>query len=190
MVKNDVSAKRYAQAVFQIAHERDELSKWQCELKVLSSSLKDDQVRAVMESPKIKLSDKVTVVKKVLHDISPLATNLACLMVAKNSLGLFDSLEDEYNALVDAHYGRQHVEVIAAVPLKTKDLDNIKLRLASITDGELILSSRVAPEIIGGIVLKIGDKLIDGSVRTRLRDLKRNLGEVTLTSPATGWSLG
>ncbi|MDY6835060.1 MAG: ATP synthase F1 subunit delta [Chloroflexota bacterium] len=190
MVRDDISAKRYAQAVFEIAYERNELSKWQRELKILSSSLKDDQVRVIMESPKIKLSDKVTTIKKILRDISPLTINLACLMVAKNRLSLLDRLEGEYNALVDAHYGRQHVEVIAAIPLQTQDIDNMKLRLASIIGDELIISSRIAPEIIGGIVLRIGDKLIDGSVRTRLRDLKRNLGEATLTSTVTDRSFG
>ena len=112
-----VSARRHAQAVFEIALEKKELEKWRADLEDIADFLKDSQLVALLENPKVHFSDKTRVLQEILTGISPLAMNLVGFLVAKNRLRIFADLVAEYNHLMDAYHGREHAEVTTAIPL-------------------------------------------------------------------------
>jgi len=169
------SAKRHAQAVFQIALEKKETEKWRSELKTIAATLGDPQLRAILEDPKVHLSEKENLIGKCLPGISQLALNFAYFLVAKQRLGILEQIVSEYERMADAHLGLEHAKVITAIPLDEEDKKKLSERLAAITGKKMVLTTEVDPAIIGGFVARVGDKLIDGSTKAKLEALKRTL---------------
>lgn len=170
-----VSGKRHAQAVFQIALEKNELSRWQADLETIASVLGNPQVVAVLENPKLNLGQKREILQNTLPGIGPTAMNLASFLVARNRLRIVPDLVAEFARLLNDYYGREQAEVTTAVPISDEEKEKIKRNLATIVGREIVLDLKTDPDIIGGLVARFGDKLIDGSVRTRLQDLRRSL---------------
>lgn len=170
-----ISARRHAQAVFQIALENNELDRWQSDLEAMAGTLEDPQTVAMLENPKLKLGEKRSILENILPGVTPTAMNLAFFLVAKNRLRILSDLLDEFRRLINAHYGKEVAEVVTAVPVSDKDKVKIEKGLGALVGKDLILTLKVDPEIKGGMVAKVGDKLVDGSIRTRLQDLRRSL---------------
>ncbi len=104
---------------------------------------------------------------------------MVSMLVAKGRLGMMDDISDEYQQLVDGYRGVEGVEtaeVTTAVPLEEPDRLKIAQRITGIVGRPVVLKPKVDPEVIGGMVIRVGDRLIDGSVRSRLATLKRDLG--------------
>jgi len=169
------SAKRHAQAVFQIAKEKDEVEKWRSELKTIAATLADPQLRAILEDPKIHFGDKENLVNKVLPDISQLALNFVYLLVSRQRLSILEQTVSEYERMADGYAGLEHAKVITAVPVDEESKKKLSERLAAITGKKIVLTTEVDPAIIGGFVARVGDELIDGSTRAKLEALKRRL---------------
>ncbi len=169
------SAKRHAQAVYQIAIETNSLDKWGDELKTIVSTLSDVQLKAILQNPKIHLKDKVQVVNKVLPGLSQHALNLVYLLVSRQRLGILEQIVQEYQCLADAQKGLEHANVITAVTLDKADKDKIAKRLTDLTGKKIVLTTEVNADIVGGFVARIGDKLIDGSTKSKLEALKKQL---------------
>ena len=172
-----ISARRHAQAVFQIALESKELERWQTDLETIVDTLKEPEITAALESPKLRLEEKKRILETILPGITPAAMNLAYFLVAKNRLRILSDLLAEFRRLLNAHYGREMAEVVTAVPISDEDKNRIRERLAALVDKELVLSVKVDPNVKGGLTAKVGDKLVDGSVRTTLEDLRRSLAQ-------------
>ena len=173
-----VHAGRYAQAAFEIALERNELDRWQSDLRKIASLTEDATLIAFLESPKIHFESKARLLSERLGDINPLALNLAYLLVAKGRLGVAGDIADDYQQLLDAYHGIEHAEVTTAVPLDEEDKLKLGERLSAIVGKKIVLKPKVDANIIGGIIARVGDKLIDGSTRSRLITLKRELTSV------------
>ncbi|MFC1902284.1 ATP synthase F1 subunit delta [Chloroflexota bacterium] len=170
-----VYARRYAQAIFELALEKKELERWQADLQEIVGMVGDASFLAALESPKIKFDDKTRMLTELLGEVSPLALNLARLLIAKAGIGMIGDIAVEYQRLLDGYHGIEPAEVITAVPLDDKDNQKLVERLSAIAGKKVVLSSAVDPDIIGGIVARIGGKLLDGSTRSRLAALKREL---------------
>jgi len=169
------SAKRHAQAVFQIALEKKEVEQWRSELKTIAATLSDPQLRAILEDPKFHLDDKEKLISKCLPGISQLALNFAYLLVARQRLGILEQIVSEYERMADANQGLEHARVVTALPIDKQEEAKLTERLAAITGKKVVLTTEVDPAIIGGFVARIGDKLIDGSTKAKLEALKRRL---------------
>ncbi len=171
------SARRHAQAIFDIAKEQGTLDNWGQDLQDIAAGFGDPTVALALESPRIPLAQKMDVVRRSLTGISPLALNLAQLLVVKGRARLGPAIADEYQRLLDASRGIERADVTTAVPLEGQQVTQIGQRLAQLRGMQVSVSHQVDPAIVGGIVARIGDKLINGSVRSRLVDLKRRLAE-------------
>ena len=169
------SARRHAQAAFQIALERGELDVWRGDLEVISEAIKDPILLTFLETPRIHFSEKMRILSQRLEGINPLAMNLALLLVAKGRLGLAQDLVVEYNRLVDEHRGIAHAEVVTAVPLEPEEKDKLVSRLGDMVGKKIALTTRVDHSLIGGLMARVGDKLIDGSTKSRLLALRESL---------------
>jgi F-type H+-transporting ATPase subunit delta len=174
------SAKRHAQAVFQLARERDEVEKWRSELKTIAATLADPQLRAILEDPKIHLGDKENLINKCLPGISRLALNFTYLLVAKQRLNILEQIVSEYELMADALQGLEHAQVVTALPIDKQEEVKLTEHLATITGKKIVLTTEVDPAIIGGFVARVGDKLIDGSTKAKLEALKRSLVQATI----------
>ena len=170
-----VYAKRYSRAVFEIALEKNELDKWQSYLRKIASVNEDFPFVALLQNPKLSFDIKVKLLAERLGDIEPLALNLVHLLVAKGKLNLAGDIADEYQRLLDKHRGIEHAEVTAAIPLGDEDRQTLAERLSAIVGKKVVLESEVDVSIVGGIVVRVGGKLLDGSTHSKLLALKKEL---------------
>ena len=151
----------------------------------MSDRLKDHDLSVVLRSPSVSFGDKASVLQEVLPDVEPLALNLAYLLTAKNRLGMLDDLVSEYDVLLNRHYGREHAEATVAIQLDEEYRDRLRGRLAELTGKDIVLTTNIDPTVLGGVVIRVGDKLIDGSVRNKLDRLGRGLREAGLSGYVT-----
>ena len=171
------SGKRYAQAAFELALERNELESWQEGLRKIAELVALGDLMALLQSPRLPFDTKKELLQKQLGEIHPLTFNLILLLVNKNSLRLGVDIFQQYLALLDAHRGVDRAKVIAAVPLSDEDRESISGRLGKVVERTVIIDDKVDPSILGGFVARIDDILIDGSIRQRLESLKKSLVE-------------
>jgi F-type H+-transporting ATPase subunit delta len=169
------SAKRHAQAVFQLALQNNEVEKWRAELITIATALSDPQLQAILENPKVRISDKEQLINRCLPGLSQLALNFAYLLVTKQRLGILTQIVAEYERMADAHRGLEHAKVTTAIPIDESEQKMLEERMAAITKKQVVLTSEVDPAIVGGFVARIGDRLIDGSTTAKLEALKKKL---------------
>jgi F-type H+-transporting ATPase subunit delta len=168
------NARRYAQAVFEIALEEKGLEKWRLDLDEIVAAVGNEAFLAVLESPKIKFEEKSRLLAR-LGGIDPLVLNLVRLLIARGGVNILPEIAAEYRRMVDDYHGIQTAAVITAVPLDKKDKEKLAKDIGAMIDKKVVLQAEVAPEIIGGIVARVGGKLLDGSTRSKLMALKKEL---------------
>ena len=170
------SARRYAQAVFELASERSEHDTWLDDLSYLALTLESAQFGEFLDSPQASEDRKAELIGNTLGDrVSPLARNLISLLAARSMTSLLPGIVDHYQRLLDAHRGIEQGEVVSAVPLGDDQRAKLEELLKGIVGKEVRLSTRVEPGIIGGFVARVGDRVIDGSTSGRLQKLRRDL---------------
>ena len=172
------SARRYSQATFQIALEQGELERWLDDLSLLANAVENREFSGFLDAPQIPISQKVSVIKNTLAgSVDDLALNLISLLASRNIAHIMPGVVERYQELLDAHRGIEQAEVVSAVPLDDEQRRKLTELLQGVVGAEVRLARRVEPQILGGLVIRIGDRLIDGSTRTRLQALQRELVE-------------
>jgi len=104
-----------------------------------------------------------------------MAMNLALLLVSKSRIALIQGIAGEYDVMLDEYRGVQTAEVITAVPLDDRERTGIKTQLGALTGKKTEIKTEVDPGILGGVVARVGGKLLDGSTRSKLAALKKQL---------------
>ena len=169
------SGKRYAQAAFELALEKNELESWQVSLKKIAGITADAKLMALLENPKLPFDVKKGLLEERLGEVNPLALNLACLLMSRGRLRIAGNISQQYALLLDAHYGIEHAEVVTALKLDNEDKERLSRRLGKMTGRKVIIDAQVDPSVVGGFRAKVGDMLIDGSIRSRLESLRKSL---------------
>ena len=169
------SAKRYAQATFDIALQRGQLDQWASDLGLVVEALHNAEFSAFLEHAKVPLAQKVQTIGEAFQGVDPMVLNLLSLLVSRGLAELVPEVEEGYRELLDQHKGREKVDVSSAVPLEDSEREQIIQFLTRLINKEVVLDSQVDPSILGGLVIKVGDRLIDGSTRTRLEGLGKEL---------------
>ena len=169
------NARRYAQAAFQIALEKAELDRWQSDLRKIATLTEDTAFTMLLESPRLHFDDKARLLSEQLGDVNHLALNLVYLLVAKGGLSLIGEITEEYQRLLGSYHGIEQAEVITAISLDDDEKLKIEERLGAVIGKKVVIKSEVDSSLIGGIVAKIGGKLMDGSTRSRIEALKREM---------------
>ena len=170
-------AKRYAEAAFQIAESSGDLQEWASQLSDLSELMEDESVNSFVNSAKIPLQQKLSVLNTTMKDFNPLLVNLVCLLSIRNSINLIELIKDEFNKLVDASSGVARAEVYTAVDLNKEQQSNIKESISKGLNTELQVSYHKDPELLGGLVVRVNDLVIDGSIQEKLIGLKRQISK-------------
>lgn len=172
----DIAAKRYAEAVFGIASDTRTEDQWRQDLASIAELARFPGVEAFLNNAKVTPAEQQRLIDTGLRDLSPQAINLARLLLQRGRLLLAPQIAYEYDRMLDAARNIQHAEVTTAVPLDEASRRAVLERLRQLSGAtEIRLETRVDPDIIGGMIARIGDRLIDGSTRTRLVQLKRSL---------------
>ena len=172
------SARRYAQAVFGIALEGDDLDAWMDDLTLLADSLRDGDLSGFLDAPQVPAERKVDVVRTTLGDSAgPMAVNLLCLLATRGITSITPEVADQYQQMLDEHRGIQRAEVVSAVPLNEAQRRRVTDMLSGVVGGDVRVDVRVDPAIGGGLTARVGDRLLDGSTRTKIEEMRRELVE-------------
>lgn len=168
-------ARRYAEAYFRLAREGDAIEKWGADLARTAEILGDARVLSVLRNPRLTSAERVKIALDLLRDSPDHARNLARLLVERGRADLIGLVLDHHRRLADRASGIVRAEVTTAV-----DLDSsIKQRIARTLEERLGASVRTElrtdPSILGGMVVRIGDRVIDDSVHTHLQQLQASL---------------
>jgi F-type H+-transporting ATPase subunit delta len=176
VARSAASARRYAEAVFDIADGSNTLDEWSNDLRTIADFVDESDVARVLASNRVPRDQKQRLLAAGLEGhISPLAMNLVKLLEDRGKVHLAREIQTAYQEMADERRGVAHAVVTTAVALSPEERRDIAARLTSMTGKQVDVTPVVDESIIGGIVARIGDQLIDGSTRTRLLALKRRL---------------
>ncbi|PIU66830.1 MAG: hypothetical protein COS84_05360 [Armatimonadetes bacterium CG07_land_8_20_14_0_80_40_9] len=172
-----VIAKRYAQGLFAVAKENNLLEDVKLELGRTSSELaKNKDLIKVLTHPKIRLSEKRTILNKLLGDgVSRVSQSFFNLLLEKKRLGIIFFISSEFSSLLDTYQGVIRAEAKTAVPLKEEEKVKLKEELEKRLSKKTLLKTVVDKELLGGVWIKTGDRVIDGSVKGYLKRLREEL---------------
>ncbi len=175
VVRASILARRYAEAYFALAQEAGDIAGWRQQLAGVAEALGDPAVSATLENPKTSLAERVRIGLQLLKGASPEARNLARLLIERRRVGIAGEILAHYDALVDRASGVVRVEVTTAIPADKKLEKHIRDALSKQLGSDVQTVVRTDPEIIGGLVIRIGDRVIDDSLRTHLQQLQAAL---------------
>ena len=186
VTKRHPASGTYARALLEIATAKGEGDAYADQLAEFANALEADrQLRVFFESPKISPSDKKAVLEKSLgSQLSPEVFNLLRLLIDKGRQDLFIEIADTFEELLDEARGRHHVEIISPQPLSEGAKNNLIALLQSRLGGEIVPEESTDPEMLGGMVVRIGDTVVDGSLRTKLKHVRE-----AMTAPRLGRNL-
>ena len=191
-MRDETVARNYAETLFELARRNDSTQEYGDALETVAGLLEDvSRFRTFVETPRIDDEVKKSVIRKVLADRTPRhVVNFVLTTIDKRRQHLLREISQEYLLLLDDHLGREHVEVTVARPLDDTTAQMVSERLSKILGRQAIPHVRVKPEILGGLVVRTGDTIYDGSVRRRLEGLRRRLLTAGIPSTKVGKTAG
>ncbi len=181
-MRDDTIARNYAEALFDLAAKHDQLAEFGSAIGTVAELLETDpKFSLFLATPRVDADAKKAVVRKAFGGTLPqLVVNFVLVTIDKRRQRLLRSISAQYHALLDAHMGREHVQVTVARPLDDAAKTMVAQRLSASLGKEAIPHVQVDPDILGGIVVRTGDTIFDGSVRRRLDGMRRRLLEADL----------
>ena len=171
----EVAAKRYAEGACLLAREKGNEEAWSAGLGAMASLFSDPQAQAALESPRLPMADKLRLVEEALAGVEPMVLNLARLLLRRGRTSLGTQIAEAFQELLDEAKGISHAVVTTAVPLSEEDVNAVARRLGEISGRQVVVETHVDESILGGLTARIGDRLIDGSTRSKLLALKRQM---------------
>ncbi|MDP2328555.1 MAG: ATP synthase F1 subunit delta [Chloroflexi bacterium HGW-Chloroflexi-9] len=175
MATRDVAGRRYALAVMEIARSEGAIDSWLEAVEALGALSANSRHVDMLQADGMTDAKFATIVRQVLPAITEKQLNLFRLLRRKSRLGLGPSIADYFRELVDEERGVVRAVVTTAVELDEERRRQVQQQLEQATGRRVVLDVQTDPAILGGMVLRIGDEMLDGSTRTRLRSLRSQL---------------
>jgi F-type H+-transporting ATPase subunit delta len=174
-------AGRYANALFELALEQKNLDAVKTDLDGFEALLSESaDLDRVIRSPVFSAEEQRKAIAAVLAKmgIGGLAANFLLLVAAKRRLFAIRAMLKDFRALVARHKGEVTAEVTVAEKLNDKHLDALKRALKDVTGKDVDLNVKIDPAIIGGLIVKVGSRMVDTSLKTKLNAIKHAMKEV------------
>ena len=183
---NETIARNYAAALFDLAQRHEGLEAFAHGVDLVVGLLdQNPNFRVFLETPRIADRDKKELLKKVFGETLPISLlNFLQVTVDKRRQRVLSLIGEEFHALLDAHLGRTHVMVTVARELAPDTMQDLSRKLSAHLGTEAIPHVRVKPAILGGVLLKTGDTVYDGTLRRRIKNLRKQLVSAELSGTA------
>lgn len=179
MARRETAARRYADAAFEIGRSDRTLDRWERDLAELRQAVARPELQRLIEHPAVPFAEKERVLRRVVaSDVAPQAINLILLMVRRGRPGQIGRMVDRFTELLRRERGISLAEVRTAQALEAEQRAAVAERLRSLTGDQIEMNEVVDEALIGGIAVRIGDRLYDASVRSRLERLRARLTAV------------
>lgn len=177
-MKNMAIARRYAKALLLIGKEDGQAEAYREELNGFSELLeKEKALEQVISNPLFDAASRKKVLQAVIEklEMSRVMKTFLLLLFDKGRIGFLNSINEFYQKLADELKGIARASLISATELSSETVEKIQTALSKKMGKEIVLDVEEDPALIGGIVTRIGDYVIDGSVRTQLSNMKESL---------------
>jgi F-type H+-transporting ATPase subunit delta len=171
-------ARRYARAIFEIGTEKGLYEAFATELDALAGIYAGAaDLQMALENPVFKLDQRRSLLEKILPRVAPSreVRTFALLLLDRGRISALPAIARAYRELVDEKLGRVRATVTSATPLDPAMQTAVQRALERRTGKRVVLSTSTDPDLIGGIVARVGDQVFDGSLRTRLETLKSRI---------------
>jgi F-type H+-transporting ATPase subunit delta len=171
-------SRRYARALFSLALEEGGHERIGEELESVARTIRSSgEARTLAESPGYTPAQRHALVDVLVEklSLSPLLASFLRLLVDRHRLAEVGAIARSYGEMLDEKVGRMRATVISAKPLTDEDLRRVHEVLSAATRRTIVLDSRSDPKIVGGLVTHVGPKVWDGSIRTQLERMRREL---------------
>ena len=175
MARRDSAPRRYAEAAFEIALRDDTVEEWRADLDRAAATLDSAELGATLANPALPLRQRVEIIQGVFADLSDPVRNLVLLLLRRGRIRQLPRVAAEFRRLDDMRNNTVHATAVSASPLDDAEVQAITARLEQMSGSRVVLETSVDPDLIGGVLVRIGDRLIDGSVRGRLERLRNKL---------------
>jgi len=166
----------YAKALFNAADEAGSIERVRVDLTAFVTALSESaELQNVLHNPQIETESKLLVIRSLTEGADPLLANTLQLLVQKGRGTIIDQLVDEFELLVAARERTVRLEVTSAIDLKPQTAEALVERVQKATGRPVALTTRTDAAIIGGLVLRFDDVIVDGSLRSRIAQLRSRL---------------
>jgi len=181
-------ARRWVRALFELALESDDADRVRDDLRQLGERLASDgESRAMLLDPRATVAVKKAAVEKLLPDSArPLTRDFARMAVDRGREGILAAVHEEFTASLREQRGEAVAEVVSAAPLDAESKTALLAKLEELTRKKITLQERVDASFFGGMRVRVGSMLLDGSVKRRLAGMREELLRVALPKAAAG----
>ena len=176
MAHRDTAARRYAEAAFEVAQRDGTVETWRSALDAAGEIGADETVGRALANPAVPEETRLEMVESIFGTVAGRPVlNLIGLMLRRGRIEQLPRVAAEFRRLDNARQGITLATATSAAPLSPDEVRALTARMEELTGGRVELDLRTDPSLLGGLVVRIGDRLIDGSVRGRLERLRNEL---------------
>ncbi|MBU1487135.1 ATP synthase F1 subunit delta [bacterium] len=175
--KEKIALRHLILSLIEIAQKERMVDSLEKELKLAAKVITAKRLFKILLHPKLSIEDRKLLVNEALRSLAPSAVLIGFLnfLIEEEMLSLFPHSLSLYEKLADLTLERVKVEVVSAVPLNKEKTRRIEKVLKNSVSGELKIEAKIDSQIIGGIIIKIGDRLIDASLRGQLKRMREEI---------------
>ncbi|RKD21977.1 ATP synthase F1 subcomplex delta subunit [Caminicella sporogenes DSM 14501] len=175
-------SKTYSEALFEVALEENKIDLFLEELKFIVDTFKMyPEFYSLFKSPLLKVDEKKKVVSEVFGDkLSQEMNNFLKIILDKKRAYYIEQIKNEYEKMVNEYKGIIKAVAVTAIPLTEEEKNNLEEKLSELTGKSIKLTNEIDKNVIGGVLVKLGDKVIDGTIKGRLEELKENLAQIVV----------
>lgn len=168
------AAIRYAKAVLSLALSEKKADKVNEDMKLITNTIgNSEELASMLCNSVVKADAKKKTLLAIFPKLNTISNGLFDILISNKRIDILNDVAVKYNALFDEHNGKEVAQVTTAVPL-TKDLENkVLAKVKELTNKTVELESIVDESILGGFILRVGDKQFDASISNKLNKLKR-----------------
>jgi F-type H+-transporting ATPase subunit delta len=176
-MKADPIVSAYAEALFRLASAEEITDRVEDELHELERLYKDNaEMKEFINNPRIKAEGKKDALVELLGDkLSRVTLNHMHLMIDQERGRMLPHIAEEFYRLAAEKRAKVTAEVVTAVPISDETRQRLGEQLGKLTKKEVFLRARVDESVLGGAIVRVGDKVLDGSVRTKLNQMKKQM---------------
>lgn len=169
-------ARRYAEAIFNIAQKQNTVDRTLDDIQGIAEIFANRKLAYLLREPKVPAQRKETALREALASrVLPTSLNLALLVVQRELVDVMPGIASELHQLVLDYRNQAVAEVTTATPLNANDQSVVQKALERTTGKNILMRTRTDPSILGGLIARVGDEVVDSSVRYRLQALKQDL---------------
>ncbi len=171
-------ARRYAKALFELAVEANALDKFTADLKSVADTIaQNPDLLSALTNPTVPVPARMAIMEQVADKLglAPIVKNAVLLITDHNRASALPRIASALSELADEKAGKLRADVISAAPLTDVQYGKLTATLEKLTGRKISLVKKTDPSLIGGVVTRIGDKVYDGSVKSRLEEIRLSL---------------